>query len=219
MRRLLPLLMISALAAPALADGGYFSESFGGTKIEDDLGERMSGAFRIRIAVGYRRKAWAVEGWLAGNLGFMERGGFDPAPPVACRGTGCGDDPDRSQPFDNSSALLSYGVDVKYIKPIAPNLELYVRGSVSRGMLDSMDYDGRGLGVGAGIQLKGKVPVAGLLFWPLFFCNCGPKMTGAIFLDDGFDFYRLHSDSKVKRPSIDAQLTHLTFGLAAGADF
>ena len=214
MRRLLPLLLVCAIAAPAFADGAYFSESFGGTKIEDELGQRMPGAFRIRFAVGYRRKAWAVEGWLAGNLGFMEGGGFD-APPVACRGTGCPGHPDNGHAFDNSSALLTYGFDVKYIKPIAPNLELYVRGSVGHGLLDSFDYGGRGLGVGAGIQLKGKVPVAGLLFWPLFFCNCGPKMTGAIFLDDGYDFYRLRGP----RSTIDAQLTHMTFGLAAGADF
>jgi hypothetical protein len=216
MRRLLPLLLVCAMAAPALADGAYFSESFGGTKIEDELGDRMSGAFRVRIAVGYRRKAWAVEGWLAGNLGFMEH--FHSPPPVACRGTGCGDYPDRGQRFDSSTALLQYGLDVKYIKPIARNLELYVRGSIGYAVFDSFEYGGRGLGVGAGIQLKGKVPVAGLLFWPLFFCNCGPKMTGAIFLDDGYDFYRLQPGNRSKS-AIDAQLTHLTFGLAAGTDF
>jgi hypothetical protein len=217
MRRLLPLLLVCAIAAPAVADGVYFSESFGGTKITDDLGEKMETAFRLRIAIGYRfKKTWAVEGWLAGDLGFMSHEYFD-APPVACRGTSCPTSPDRGHVFDSSTALLMYGVDVKYLKPIAPNLEIYLRGSVGHGVLDSLENGGRGLGVGAGIQLKGKVPVAGLLFWPLFFCNCGPKMTGAIFVDEGFDFYRLRSGGS--RPTIDAQLTHLTFGLAAGTDF
>jgi hypothetical protein len=87
------------------------------------------------------------------------------------------------------------------------------------GGLDGADLDafeGRGLGVGAGIQLKGKGSVLGLLWWPLFFTNVGPKMTAALWLDSGYEFYRLHGD----RPTaIDAQLSTLTFGFALGSDF
>ena len=43
-------------------------------------------------------------------------------------------------------------------------------------------YGGRGLGVGAGIQLKGKVPAIGFLFFPLFFADWGPKVTAALFV-------------------------------------
>jgi hypothetical protein len=96
---------------------------------------------------------------------------------------------------------------------------VYLRGSAMVGGLDRAGFDsfeGRGLGVGAGVQLKGKGSVLGLLFWPLFFTNVGPKMTAALWLDSGYEFYRLHGD----RPTaIDAQLSTLTFGFALGSDF
>ncbi len=80
------------------------------------------------------------------------------------------------------------------------------------------DYAGRSLGFGAGIQLKGRGSVAGLLAWPLFFLiNCGPMMTAALYVDDGYDFYRLHSPHAAL--AVDAQLTHLTLGIALGTDF
>jgi hypothetical protein len=219
MRRLLPLLLVCATAAPALADGAYFSESFGGTHVKDELGAKLPGAFRFRVAGGYRFGQWAIEGWFAGDLGMdgaVHDGQPGALPP--CSGPGC-DGPVRTQSYDYTS-LLTYGLDVKYLKRVSPNLEIYLRGSVSHGVLDSEDYGGRGLGIGAGIQLKGKVPAAGLLFWPLFFTNWGPKMTAAVFLDDGFDFYRLHPGGDLRAtPAIDAQLTHLTLGFAVGSDF
>lgn len=70
-----------------------------------------------------------------------------------------------------------------------------------------------------GLQLKGKGSVLGLLAWPLFFLiRKGPMMTAAIYLDEGYDFYRLHSGNRI-HDAIDAQLTHFTLGFAVGSDF
>jgi hypothetical protein len=42
-------------------------------------------------------------------------------------------------------------------------------------------------------------------------------MTAALYLDDGYDFYRLHSTHSPV--AVDAQLTHVTLGIALGSDF
>ena len=221
MRRLIKtLLLVCATAAPALADGAYFSESFGGTHVKDELSAKLSAAFRARIAGGYRFGQWAIEGWFAGDLSLDATGPLD-GRPEPCRrldGTGCAGQTDVGH--GPNPSLITVGLDVKYLKPVSPHLEIYLRGSISHGMLDTEDYGGRGLGIGAGIQLKGKVPALGLLFWPLFFTNWGPKMTAAVFVDDGYDFLRLHPGGDLKAgPAIDAQLTHLTMGFAVGSDF
>jgi len=202
MGRLLPLVLVvvSLAASEARADGVYFSESLGGTSIKDELGARMSGAFRLRIAGGVRRGSWAVEGWLGGDIATTERPNDDLVP----------------------GALLSYGLDAKYLQPVMDHVEIYLRGGLSHGeMSGELDgYGGRGLGVGAGVQLKGKVPAIGFLWWPLFFTGWGPKVTASVFVDDGFDFYRLHKGGDLRAtPAIDAQLTHLTVGFAIGSDF
>lgn len=200
--RIAPLVLVCALSTVAAADGLYFSESFGGARVHDELGERMPVAGRFRLSIGYRFGAWAIEGSFAGTIGNTSR----PAPREA---------------FDTELALLSLGIDVKHLHHVTKHVELYVRASAGEGWLDAGDHSGRSLGFGAGIQYKGKVPAAGLLFWPLFFTNWGPKMTGAVFVDNGFEFYRLHRGGNLRdtRGVIDAQLSHLTFGFAVGADF
>lgn len=202
MGRLLPLVVIAALAglaAPAAADGFYFTESFGGTRIKDEVAAKLGdGGFRLKVGLGYRGGRWAVEGWFASDMA-------DGAP-------------DRRQ-FDQPQ-LVQVGLDLRHLWPVSRHVDIYLRGSMSHGALDTGDYAGRGLGVGAGIQLKGRVPVAGLLFWPLFFTNWGPKMTAAVFVDDGYEFLRLHPGGDLgATPAIDAQLTHLTMGFALGSDF
>jgi hypothetical protein len=101
---------------------------------------------------------------------------------------------------------------------------VYVRGSAGYGWADGnlSGYSGRSLGFGAGVQVKGKGSVLGLLAWPLFFLvNKGPMMTAALYLDEGYDFYRLHDSTSAggNRTAVDAQLTHVTFGIALGTDF
>lgn len=219
MQRLpMTVLMLCAISASAAADGVYFSESIGGTDVQDELGQKIDGAFRFRFAGGIRRREWAVEGWLAGDLGTGPRaydgGAPNPYPPARGCIDYCYDDS-----YSSSMGLLTYGIDVKYLKPLARNIEVYLRGSISHGHLDG-DYSGRGLGFGAGVQIKGKVPAIGFLFWPLFFTDWGPKVTAAMFIDDGFDFYRLHQfGDRDNGRSIDAKLSHLTIGWAVGSDF
>jgi hypothetical protein len=197
---------VAGLAGRASADGFYYSESFGGTKVSNQLADQFEGGLRVHLGLGWRWKNWAAQGFLAidGNTAESSDGSYGQTP-----------------------GLFSYGLDLKYLHPVSQHLEVYLRGSVSRGVLvdarsDLTNYSGRGLGIGAGVQLKGKVPALGLLFWPLFFCPNvpGPKITGALFLDDGFEFYRLHPGGKLDAtPSIDGTLSHITFGFALGKDF
>lgn len=193
-RWLIAVLVLASVSSTASADGFYYSEGVGGTRVHDELSAFMPDAVRIRVALGMRRHQWAYEAWFAGNL-------------------------NNDVYTDERPDLLTGGLDLKYIQPVSRHLEVYLRGSAMVGGLDRAGFDsfeGRGLGVGAGVQLKGKGSVLGLLFWPLFFTNVGPKMTAALWLDSGYEFYRLHGD----RPTaIDAQLSTLTFGFALGSDF
>jgi hypothetical protein len=197
--RVWPLLLLF-VAQTARADGFYATESFGGTKITDKLGDSISGAFRIRVSVGWRHRQFALEGFVAGDLSTDEKPGAYYGPPAA---------------------LTTYGFDLKYIRPVMEHVEFYLRGTISRGSTDGVldGYSGRGLGMGAGAQLKGKVRALGFLAWPLFFTGIGPKVTGALFIDDGVDFLRLHKGGDQHAASVDAQLSHLTFGFAVGSDF
>jgi hypothetical protein len=202
-------LIVLALAVPARADGFYYTESVGGTKIKDDLGSFADSALRIRLSLGMRQGSWAFEAWLAGDLAFT-RIADGPGGDYAA--------------YNQDASLMQYGFDVKYLQPIAEHFDVYLRGSISRAQTDHMrgleDYAGRGLGLGAGIQVKGKVRALGFLAWPLFFTGFGPKVTAALFVDDGFDFYRLHEHGDLQNgAAIDAQLSHMTFGFAVGSDF
>lgn len=205
----------------AVADGVYFTESLGGTDVKNDLSTYMESAMRIRIAGGYRKRNLAFELWFAGDINTgpydtyaapPEQPSYELSTPDGYHGGGYYGD---SYSGDSSTSLASYGFDVKYLQPLAPNLEMYVRGGLSKAHADGLDAAGRGLGIGAGIQLKGKVPVIGFLFWPLFFTGLGPKVTAAVFVDTSYEFYRLHGPTH----TTDASLNHLTLGFAVGNDF
>jgi hypothetical protein len=210
MRRALPLLLLCITASTAAADGFYYSEALGGGQVKDELSAYIRGTFRARVALGMRRGSWALEAYVSGDAPFD---GGDPQ-------GGCCVPPGGST--GRVASLFTYGLDLKYLQPIAKHFDLYLRGGLShaylRGALDDR-YDGRGLGVGAGIALKGRVPLLGLLFWPLFFTDLGPKCTAALFVDDGYDFYRLHEGGRLDAAAIDGQLTHVTVGFAVGSDF
>lgn len=204
--RSLVLIGVVLASATAHADGVYYSEGFGATHVKDELAahEGDTTLVRMRVAGGVRRGAFAYELGLAMNLSASE---------LAYDGAGRG-----------GTSLGGVDFSVKYLQPIARHLELYVRGSASYAWADGdLDtYAGRGLGFGAGIQVKGKGSVAGLLFWPLFFLiQKGPMMTAALYLDEGYEFYRLHPDGDLARGqgAVDAQLSHFTMGLALGTDF
>ncbi len=198
MRSLVIVAMMLGAIRSAGADGFYFSEGVGATTVKDELASHEADPTlaNIRIAIGMRRGPWALEGVIGVQL---------PTISYADSGT--------------SPGLNTTSLDLKYIQPLVRHLELYVRGSVGYAWADGAlaSYAGRGLGVGAGVQFKGKGSVLGLLWAPLFFLvNKGPMMTGALYIDEGYDFYRLHDGN---RTAIDAQLTHVTFGFALGSDF
>jgi hypothetical protein len=218
MRCLLSLAVLVLATQTAVADGVYFTESFGGTDVKDDLSPYMESAVRFRVAGGYRRKNLAFELWFAGDLNAGSQSYYDAPPSTGYEIS----TPDRGGYYDGSyssgdsyTSLASYGLDLKYLQPIAPNLEMYVRGGLSKAYAEGLDAEGRGLGIGAGIQLKGKVPALGFLFWPFFFTNIGPKITAAVFVDTSYEFYRLHGPTH----TTDASLDHLTLGFAVGNDF
>lgn len=216
-------IVVTALApATAAADGVYITESFGGTDVKDELSAHVSSAFRVRVAGGVRRKNLAFELWMGIGVptGAHHHDASKPQPPNYDITTPDGDYHGggyQGDAYHQRPGLVTYGVDVKYLQPLSPNLEAYVRGGLSRGVAYGVDGDaaGRGLGIGAGVQLKGNVPALGFLFWPLFFTGWGPKLTAAVFADTSYEFYRLHG----ARRSTDAQLSHLTFGFAVGNDF
>lgn len=170
---------------------------------------------RVKFSVGYRlSKSWAVEGFVGGDIGTYAHV-QEPAYALRCIECGSGGGGGDSSSYLQSSSLTTIGVDVKYLRPVSEHFELYLRGSLGKGWLDNSDYEGRGFGVGAGAQLKGKVRALGFLFWPLFFVPYGPKVTGALFIDTGADFYRLHAHGD----SIDGSINRITIGWAIGADF
>jgi hypothetical protein len=212
-------LATAATARAARADGVYFSEAFGPGTIENDLSSYADSSFRIRIGLGYRNNGWALEGFVAPEFMFH-------------------------QDAIDGPSMIGYGLDLKKIMKVSEHASVYVRGSMSRlSDLSSSDYasgcgdcirdpgyyydalqgySGRGLGVGVGAQVSGKVPVIGLLAWPLFFTNAGPKMTGALFIEESYDFYRLQPPQRtiaLYQPSVDASITRWTIGFAFGSDF
>jgi hypothetical protein len=220
MRHLIPLLLLCALAAPAAADGVYFTESFGGADVKGQLGTQIDSAGVFRFAGGYRRGSWAVELWGGMYVGIDTRDAAAPADACpACRLAHTGS---HDVGYDDGlpSVLGGGGVDLKYVQLLASHVEVYLRGGAGfvAGDISGVEHGGRGLGMGAGMQLKGKVPALGFLFWPLFFTGWGPRVTAALWADAGYDFYRLHPSFE-RGPTVDAQLSRMTFGFAVGSDF
>lgn len=214
MRGVLVFVLVGLLhSSSARADGVYFTESLGGTDVRDRLGAYLERAFFLRVGVGMRTGAWAVEAHLDGHL--------------------------DNDVASGGSSLMTYGVDLKYLQPlIANHLEVYLRGGLRYGMFEdtsperalAADYAGRGIGGGAGIQLKGQVRALGFLAWPMFFVGAGPKITGALWLDADTSFYRLHAGGRQGAASsadarhggavtIDARLVTISGGFAIGSDF
>lgn len=194
--------LLALAPAPARADGIYLSEGFGGSQVGDDLAMHTDGGFRLRWAIGYRADRLSLEAFLGLDL------------------------PAAADVAAEDPPLTTYGLDAKYAFRLGGRFEIYLRGSMSRMTIDSgplSAYAGRGLGLGTGIQIKGKVPAITLLYPPIaLVClvpdlckKLGPKATVALFVDQGYDFYRLHGPGA----TVDAEVTRWIFGLAAGSDF
>lgn len=185
-------------ASTAQADGWYFSEGFGKTQVGDQLGEHFDGTMSVRIAIGRRFSKWALEGFVINNM-LEGHDGF-------------------SSGFESA---IGYGLSAKYLFPVGRRVELYVRAGLHSIELDTDGFDeggysGRALHYGAGAQIKGKVPVLGLLFFPLLFTDIGPKMTASVWAETNHEITRLHRDGW---ESIDGRFKSLTFGFGVGSDF
>lgn len=193
------------LAAPgaARADGTYVTIGLGPGQVSDELGGYVRETFQGRFAVGHRVGQLAIEGYL---------------------GPESASDPDTRYDYE----AVRLGVDARYVLPVVPGVQAYVRGGLTSvdATLSSTDglryaardFEGRGVTGGAGVQLRGKVRALGFLYWPLFFIPVGPKIDAALFVDHSVEFDRLHAVTGPAR-SIDARFTRLTIGVNVGADF
>jgi hypothetical protein len=207
LRLVLAAAALVATTRPAAADGFYFLEGFGGSKYADQLGDYVDGGgVNIRAALGRRWDNLAVEVWFRGELTFDRTlGAYPERPGGSGGGYGFGD------------GMAAYGIDLKVLQPVSKHWSLYARGGLSRMIADEASYAGRGIGATAGIQVAGRVPALGYLWWPLFFLakNVGPKVHSGLWFEASHSFYRLHGGG----PSIDARITSWTLGFSVGQDF
>ena len=203
-------LLVSAvvLAGTARADGIYFKESFGVGRGRGDLEPIVGNAMHTRLGVGARLRWFAIEPWLGSDLQTSRDGAF--------KGLVGG------EPSEGRADLAQYGIDLKAIAALHQTadivVESYVRGGASlaggNGALDG--YRGEGLGIGAGIQLRGRVRALGFLWAPLFLVKRGPRVTGALFFDQGYDFVWLrHRDAM----PVTARVGSVSVGFAIGSAF
>lgn len=202
--RLSTVATVLALSATASADGLYFTESFGVAMGRGALADHLGNPMRLRVAVGGRLGNVALEPWVTSDLQTDREGAF--------KGIVGG------EPAEGTADLASYGLDAKYIFPIDKRLSSYVRAgaSIVDGLGSLEGYSGRGLGVGGGFQISGKVRALGFLWSPLFFLDKGPKISAALYLDQGYDFYRLRMTGA---PTIEARVGHVSVGFAVGQSF
>lgn len=187
-------------ASDAHADGWFFSEGFGTSEVGGELGEHFDGTMNIRVAVGRRFRRFAIEGFVMGNM-------------MDGKGALAG----------GLNEVTSYGLSARYMFPVGSHLELYLRGGLQNHVMTvesvgfgDAQFEGRGIHYGAGAQIKKKVPVVGLLFFPLFFTDIGPKMTGSLWLETSHQITRLHHPSYA---SVDGSFKSWTFGFGLGSDF
>ncbi len=203
MRRVLPCLLLAS-AGDARADGLYFTEAVGVGIGKGDIASYVGQPMHMRVAVGARLGSFAIEPWVTSRL-QLEREG-------AWRGVVGG------EPARGTADVAAWGVDAKWIFPVAPPLEAYIRGgpafASTTGALAG--YEGRGFGVSYGMQLSGKVRALGFLWTPLFFLKKGPLITGALYLDTGYDFFQLRMPGA---PTLDARIGHVSVGFALGQAF
>ena len=203
------LVAVLAFGATAHADGMYVTESFGVATGRGKLAEPLGHVIHARLGFGARVRFLAVEPWLLSELQDEREDGL--------RGFLPG-----GKPVPGRADLDAYGVDARVIAPLYHNrtssLEAYVRGgpfiATGHGALDG--YTGRGGGFATGVQITGRVRALGFLWAPLLFVKKGPMATGAIYLDQGYDFYDLRMG---EAPPIRARVGHVSFGFSIGSAF
>lgn len=202
--RSLVVLAIAVASTSARADGFYFTESVGVSLPRGDLEPYVLQPMKVRLAVGARWRFLAVEPWMSADMQGDREGAF--------KGFLGGEPP------EGTSDLATYGIDAKLVGRLDRHLSVYVRSGPSiveaNGALAG--YSGYGIGASAGMSISGRVRALGFLWAPLFFVNRGPFITGSLYLDQGFDFYRLKMPGA---PNIDGRVGHISVGFSLGSDF
>ncbi len=205
MRFWLPLVVIFHVtvvaAASGRADGLYFTEQIGVSRVGGELGDFYAGGIAAHIGGGYHIDGWAFE--LA--VDFDELRG---------RGLFAGD----------SYELMSRGLTVRRLFPVSPAVRLYARGGVEAVEVEPSSwsdrlgdgYAGTGIDLGGGVVLSGRVPLVGFLFAPLFFTDIGPKVSAAAWLDVGD---RLLSLEKPDASDLDGFTRSWLLGFSLGGSF
>lgn len=196
-----PLALLLA-AGVAHADGYYYEQSYGVSSVRGAMG--AGNALRLRLGFGVRVGEVSLEPWIAGDLTFDRVG--------ATYGVLGGD------PAMGRADLTGAGIDAWWTAPLPHSLSIYVRGGPrfgsGTGVLAS--YTGPGLGAGTGIRISGRVRALGFLWAPLFWLHKGPKVIGALFLDEGVDWYHLSAGHSAP---IDTPIVSTNLGFAIGSDF
>jgi hypothetical protein len=189
-------------AASGRADGLYFTEQIGLSRVGGELGHYVAGGVTAHIGAGYHLQGWAFEVHV--NIDDL-RG----------RGLFSGD----------SVELLSRGLTVRRLFPVSPAVRLYARGGVEEVEVEPSTwsegrradgYAGTGLDLGGGVVLSGRVPLVGFLFAPLFFTDIGPKVSAAAWLDVGD---RLLSLEKPDASDLDGFTRSWLLGFSLGGRF
>ena len=210
---LLASLLAGAQSTARADEGVYFSQSLGVAHARGGLADTVGNAIESRLALGARIRWLAVEGWVMSNVQTDRDGGL--------KGFVGGD------PAEGRADLEAYGFALRAIAPLyrspgGEKIEGYIRVSPGivggTGMLEG--YRGIGFGASGGIVLTGKVRALGFLWAPFLFMKKGPKVTGSLFLDQGFDFVRMErsTDADGAR-TIRARVGHISIGFALGSTF
>jgi hypothetical protein len=196
--------LVLAAGPPSAADGAYVAESFGIASGRGGFAGMIGATLHVRIGFGMRLGSLAIEPWIASAMQLDRDGGF--------RGIVGGD------PQAGEADLNLIGFDARYIVPLHRNLSLHARTGpfAAEGTGALAGYRGRGVGIASGLQLTGKVRALGFLWAPLFFVKRGPMVTGALFLDVGYDVAFLGNDGGER---ISGGVAHASAGFAVGTAF
>jgi hypothetical protein len=201
--RLITVATLLALTSSAHADGWFYEQSFGLSSARGGDVPSLETALRLRLGLGWRLGNVSFEPWAAGDLTFQRNDAM-----FGILG---------GEPSAGTADLTQYGFDLKYTEPVGRGVSLYMRGGPRFGGGDGTleHFIGPGVGAGAGIQLSGQVRALGFLWAPLFFVKRGPKITGAVFLDQGVDVYWLSTSHM----TIGVPVVSTNLGFAFGTDF
>lgn len=202
MRGLLVVVLLCATRR-AHADGVYFQQMFGLGQADSPL---IGKTIQTRAGIGARVANLAFETWVASDSAPEREG--------ALFGV-VGGEPKMA------TDLASYGVALRTILPIHHTEKVQFEGytRIGAGLVEASGrldgYTGTTLLAGGGFQVRGQVRALGFVWGPLFFLNRGPRVTGALFVDYGYermDLARADRELRIKS-------THLMMGFAIGSAF